>query len=103
MRICLFFTFLTVNFLFANDKCEKLKTEAECLKDTSCFWMDNKSCISTTKFLKSTSNSGFSSRSYDPTEGQRNRELIKSIPDPRSRRKRQQVPQNNETTRRPNP
>lgn len=103
MKIFLFFILLTTSFLFANDKCERFKTESECLKDATCFWMDEKSCISTTKFVQMTSNSRFSSRSYDPTNGQRNRELIKNIPDPRSRRKRQQVPQKDETTQRPNP
>ncbi len=100
MRIFIFFVILSINAVLSEDRCNNLRRESDCLKDPSCFWMENKTCISVVKL--SQTNTGFSSRSYDPTNGQRRKELTKGIPDPRSKRKRQNPSAKDEATRRPN-
>lgn len=102
MKGFLVLCFLYFSFLYAENKCEKLKTETECLNDRSCVWSSKNYCISTIKFVEGASNSGFSSRVYDPVNP-KDRQITKNIPDPRTRRHRQNIPQKNETNRTTNP
>ncbi|MCX7998395.1 MAG: hypothetical protein N3A69_05510 [Leptospiraceae bacterium] len=93
---------LSISFLYAENRCAKLKTEAECTKDRNCVW-DIESCISTFKFVQKTSNSSFGNRTYDPTSNSQSRSLTKGIQDPRARRPKQNPPQKNEATPASNP
>lgn len=103
MKIFVFVLVISFSLLYAEDKCAKLKTEADCAKERSCVWMNQSNCISTLKLVQRTSNSGFSSRSYDPSSNSSDRALTKEIPDPRSKRVRMSPPKKNEATPRSNP
>lgn len=102
MKIFIILSALSISFLYAEDKCAKLKTEAECKKDRSCVW-NTESCISTFKFVQRTSNSSLGSSAYDPTSNPQSRSLTKGIQDPRVRRPKQNPPRKNETAPASNP